>query len=167
MTNYSKDEVEQILAENKKLKTEVKKYQKREKIEKREFSEFIKNELNLDLFKNELLDSKTGWLAKFKNGGGNLRYFTKRTNRITKKPEQIIKLNLFVQDLIQAKVLLNKNLKESEHKPRASMDIDSLIKHLNKHRDSRPKKGISEPNIYTTGPEPPAPYKKNAEKRKH
>ena len=167
MTNYSKDEVDQILAENKKLKTEVKKYQKREKIEKREFSEFIKNELNLDLFKNELLDSKTGWLAKFKNEGGNLRYFTKRTNRITKKPEQIIKLNLFVQDLIQAKVLLNKNLKESEHKPRASMDIDSLIKHLNKHRDSRPKKGISEPNVYTTGPEPPAPYKKNAEKRKH
>ena len=67
MTNYSKDEVEQILAENKKLKTEVKKYQKRQKIEKREFSEFIKNDLNLNLFKNELLDSKTGWLAKFKN----------------------------------------------------------------------------------------------------
>lgn len=167
MTNYSKDEVEQILAENKKLKTEVKKYQKREKIEKREFSEFIKNELNLDLFKNELLDSKTGWLAKFKNQGGNLRYFTKRTNRITKKPEQIIKLNLFVQDLIQAKVLLNKNLKETELKPRASMDIDSLIKHLNKHRDSRPKKLISEPNVYTTGPEPPASYKKNARKKKH
>ena len=167
MKNYSRSEVDQILAENKKLKTEVKKYQKRQKIEKREFSEFIKNELNLDLFKNELLDSKTGWLAKFKNQGGNLRYFTKRTNRITKKPEQIIKLNLFIQDLIQAKVLLNKNLQESEHKPRASMDIDSLIKHLNKHRDFRPKKRISEPNIYTTGPEPPAPYKKNARKKKH
>lgn len=139
MTNYSKDEVERILAENKKLKTEVKKYQKRQKIEKREFSEFIKNELNLNLFKNELLDSKAGWLAKFKNESGNSRYFTIRTNRITKKTEQIIKLNLFVQDLIQAKVLLNKNLKESEHKPRASMDIDSLIKHLNKHRDSRPR----------------------------
>jgi cell division protein FtsB len=43
MTNYSKDEVEQILAENKKLKTEVKKYQKRQKIKKREFSEFWNN----------------------------------------------------------------------------------------------------------------------------
>lgn len=141
MKNYSKDEVEQILAENKKLKTEVKKYQKRQKIEKREFSEFIKNDLNLNLFKNELLDSKTGWLAKFKNESGETRYFSNRTNRITKKSEQIIKLNLFVQDLIQAKVLLNKNLKESDYKPRASMIVDALIKHLNKNRDKRPRAG--------------------------
>ena len=64
------------------------------------------------------------------------------TNYSKDEVEQIIKLNLFVQDLIQAKVLLNKNLKEAEHKPRASMDIDSLIKHLNKHRDSRPRSAV-------------------------
>ena len=56
MTNYSKEQVDQILAENKKLKIEVKKYKKREKIEKREFSEFIKNDLNQNIFNDSVFD---------------------------------------------------------------------------------------------------------------
>ena len=139
--------IEQILAENEKLKQENKLLKKK----KRKTKTFVQE--NLSLFES-LLDVNGEVLPAFLNGQEgdekrNPRYFFSRPTKDKTSTEQVIRLNLLVADLLEAKIRLNpsmKNCTETEFNARLSMDTSSLIRHISikpntgKARASRPRK---------------------------
>lgn len=122
MTNYSKDEVEQVLAENKKLKSELKKLVA--KSSKPKENKFVSE--NLEALA-EILDPNKPFLKKF-----GKRYYFARKNRTSTKMENVIKIPTLVSDLIDAKILLNNGVDNVAN--RRSMDVGSLIKSLGGQR---------------------------------
>ena len=127
-----KHEIYKILAENKKLKNENKKLRK---IAKQPES-FV--QANLLRFRDILMN-------KDKLFGSDLfqdRYFYKRKRK--GKTEHAIKMNVFVTDLIEAKVRLNPGVLDADINSRMSMDVGSLIRHLQKDRIIRPRKKQSQ-----------------------
>ena len=104
-------------------------------------------ELNLELFES-LLDVEGGVLPNFLNGREgdekrNPRYFFTRPTKDKQSTEKVIRLNLLISDLIEAKIRLNPTMKdctEVEYNTRRSMDITSLIAHLSEKRVTRTRK---------------------------
>ena len=139
--------MEEILAENEKLKQENKILKKK----KRKTKTFVQE--NLGLFES-LLDVKGKVLPLFLNGQEgdekrHPRYFFSRPTKDKKSTEQVIRLNLLVADLLEAKIRLNPSMKdctETEFNARLSMDTSSLIRHISikpntgKARAARPRK---------------------------
>ena len=101
------------------------------KIKKKNKDNFV--EKNLSLFKG-LLDKEGEFL-----GHPDLaqRYFY--THRRGEKEVPATKLNVFIQDILMAKVMLNNEIAEKDHAVRYSMACDSLIRHLQKDRVKRPR----------------------------
>jgi len=124
---------------------------KRLKKKKRKTKTFVQE--NLSLFES-LLDVKGKLLPSFLNGQEgdkkrHPRYFFSRPTKDKKSTEQVIRLNLLVADLLEAKIRLNPSMKdctETEFNARLSMDTSSLIRHISikpntgKTRAARPRK---------------------------
>ena len=124
---------------------------KRLKKKKRKTKTFVQE--NLDLFES-LLDVNGEVLPAFLNGQEgdekrNPRYFFSRPTKDKTSTEQVIRLNLLVADLLEAKIRLNPSMKdctETEFNARLSMDTSSLIRHISikpntgKVRATRPRK---------------------------
>ena len=116
-----------IIAENDRLKKENKKLRKISKVPE----SFV--EVHLSEFKSFL--SSKGLV--FGKESFNNRYFYQRSRK--GRIEDAMKINVFITDLLEAKVRLNSSLQPSEYNNRLSMDIGSLIKHLQKDRTIRPR----------------------------
>lgn len=101
------------------------------KIKKKVKDNFV--EKNLSLFK-DILD-KDGDILGHEDLA--LRYFY--THRRGEKEIPATKLNVFIQDILMAKVMLNEEIAEKDHAVRYSMAADSLIRHLQKDRVKRPR----------------------------
>jgi hypothetical protein len=101
------------------------------KIKKKVKDNFV--EKNLSLFK-DILD-KDGDVLGHEDLA--LRYFY--THRRGEKEIPATKVNIFVQDILMAKVMLNEEIAEKDHAVRYSMAVDSLIRHLQKDRVKRPR----------------------------
>lgn len=101
------------------------------KIKKKKEDKFV--EKKLLLFK-DILDKEGGVL-----GHSDLaqRYFYIHKRKGKEIPAT--KLNVFIQDILLAKVLLNEEITEKDHAVRYSMAVDSLIRHLQKDRVKRPR----------------------------
>ena len=124
---------------------------KRLKKKKRKTKTFVQE--NLSLFES-LLDVNGEVLPAFLNGQEgdekrNPRYFFSRPTKDKTSTEQVIRLNLLVADLLEAKIRLNPSMKdctETEFNARLSMDTSSLIRHISikpntgKARAARPRK---------------------------
>jgi hypothetical protein len=100
------------------------------KLKKKNKDNFV--EKNLSLFKDIL--SREGEIL----GHSDLaqRYFY--THKRGGKEIPATRLNLFIEDLLLAKVMLNESLEQKEYSVRYSMAVDSLIRHLQKDRVKRP-----------------------------
>ena len=124
---------------------------KRLKKKKRKTKTFVQE--NLSLFES-LLDVNGEVLPAFLNGQEgdekrHPRYFFSRPTKDKTSTEQVIRLNLLVADLLEAKIRLNPSMKdctETEFNARLSMDTSSLIRHISikpntgKARAARPRK---------------------------
>ena len=124
---------------------------KRLKKKKRKTKTFVQE--NLSLFES-LLDVNGEVLPAFLNGQEgdekrNPRYFFSRPTKDKRSTEQVIRLNLLVADLLEAKIRLNPSMKdctETEFNARLSMDTSSLMRHISikpntgKARAARPRK---------------------------
>ena len=109
-----------------------KKYLKlKNKIKKKNKDNFV--EKNLSLFKG-LLD-KEGEFLGHPDLAQRYFYMHKRGG----KEIPATKLNVFIQDILMAKVMLNNEIAEKDHAVRYSMACDSLIRHLQKDRIKRPR----------------------------
>ena len=103
--------------------------------------------MNLELLET-LLDVEGEVLPNFLNGREgdekrNPRYFFTRPTKDKQSTEKVIRLNLLISDLIEAKIRLNPTMKdctEVEYNTRRSMDITSLIAHLSEQRVTRTRK---------------------------
>ena len=101
------------------------------KIKKKKKDNFV--EKNLLLFK-DILD-KDGEVLGHQDLAQRYFYTHKRKG----KEIPATKLNVFVQDILMAKVMLNNEIAEKDHAVRYSMACDSLIRHLQKDRVKRPR----------------------------
>ena len=101
------------------------------KLKKKKKDNFV--EKNLSLFK-VLLD-KEGEFLGHPDLARRYFYMHKRGG----KEIPAIKLNVFVQDILMAKVMLNQSLDQKDYAVRYSMAADSLIRHLQKDRIKRPR----------------------------
>ena len=101
------------------------------KLKKKKKDNFV--EKNLSLFK-DILD-KDGDILGHEDLAQRYFYTHKRKG----KEIPATKLNVFVQDILMAKVLLNEEIAEKDHAVRYSMACDSLIRHLQKDRVKRPR----------------------------
>jgi hypothetical protein len=103
-------------------------------------SSFVRK--NLDQFKFLLDPNPKGRGIGSILDDGKPRYFAYRAKG-TPNEELIFKFNLFVRELLEAKILSNPKLIEEQYKPRRSMDLGSLVEYLGKHlpRAKRPGSG--------------------------
>ena len=101
------------------------------KIKKKNIDNFV--EKNLSLFKDIL--GKGGKVLGHPDLAERYFYIHKRKG----KEIPATKLNVFIQDILMAKVMLNKEIAEKDHAVRYSMACDSLIRHLQKDRVKRPR----------------------------
>jgi hypothetical protein len=127
------------------------------KLEKKKKDNFV--EKNLLLFK-DILD-KDGQILGHQDLADRYFYTHKRKG----KEIPATKLNVFVQDILMAKVLLNEEIAEKDHAVRYSMAVDSLIKHLQKDRIKRPR-STTKASATAVKESLPGPTAEEAEKAK-
>ena len=139
----------------KKIESLEKKLEKKPKKKKKD--NFV--EKNLSLFK-DILD-KDGDIL----GHEDLvqRYFYIHKRGETEIPAT--KINVFIQDILMAKVMLNDKLAEKDYAVRYSMACDSLIRHLQKDRVKRPR-STTKASRTAVQENLPKPIKEDAEEAK-
>ena len=127
------------------------------KLKKKNKDNFVQK--NLLLFKDIL--NKDGEVLGHPDLAQRYFYIHKRKG----KEIPATKLNVFVQDILMAKVLLNQEIAEKDQAVRYSMAVDSLIKHLQKDRVKRPR-STNKASAAAVKESLPKPTKEEAEEAK-